>query len=102
MIDRPLWPTWAGPFSNNYARPLQPRYTLPACYRVVNTHREEEKASSFSDETLFYIFYTRVRDVMQEVAATELYVHPLLLKSLLLIGAAHIETGGITRSFKFG
>ena len=29
---------------------------------------------SFSDETLFYMFYTMVRDVMQEVAAIELYV----------------------------
>lgn len=71
---RPLYPTFAGPFANFATRPLQPRFVLPQCYTVLNTHKLEEKVPSFSDETLFYMFYTMVRDVMQEVAAIELYV----------------------------
>ena len=51
---------------------MQPEYTLPACYTVHNTHKQEEKAPSFSDETLFFMFYTMPRDVMQEVSAIEL------------------------------
>ena len=35
-------------------------------------HPLEEKIGSFSDETLFYIFYTMVRDIVQELAAVEL------------------------------
>jgi CCR4-NOT transcription complex subunit 2 len=36
-----------------------------------------QKAAAFSDETLFFMFYAHPRDVMQEVAATELFVfHP--------------------------
>ena len=51
---------------------MQPDFVLPNCYTVLNVHKLEEKIQSFSDETLFFIFYTMVRDVMQEVAAIEL------------------------------
>lgn len=33
------------------------------------------KIGQFSDETLFYIFYTQPRDFLQEAAAAELYRH---------------------------
>ncbi|KAI4183539.1 MAG: hypothetical protein L6R41_005339 [Letrouitia leprolyta] len=71
-IHRPLWPTWSGPFASPAARPLQPDFHLPECYTVDNVHRVRDKISSFSDETLFWIFYTQPRDLMQELAATEL------------------------------
>jgi CCR4-NOT transcription complex subunit 2 len=45
---------------------------------VTNTHPLQQKIQSFSDETLFYIFYTKPRDVMQEIVAAELYVNPLV------------------------
>jgi len=70
--QEPFWPTWTGPFNNFPSRPAQPDFTLPQCYTVVNVHNLEEKVSSFSDETLFYIFYTQPRDIFQEVAAIEL------------------------------
>ncbi|KAL8831029.1 MAG: hypothetical protein Q9170_005479, partial [Blastenia crenularia] len=70
--QEPLWPTWSGPFAEPNARPLQPDFHLPECYTVDNVHRVKEKISSFSDETLFWIFYTQPRDLMQELAATEL------------------------------
>jgi CCR4-NOT transcription complex subunit 2 len=76
LKSRPLYPTFAGPFAGGPARPMQPDFTLPPCYTVHNTHKLEEKVPSFSDETLFYMFYTMPRDVMQEVAAVELYVRP--------------------------
>ncbi|KAL8754163.1 MAG: hypothetical protein Q9184_005200 [Pyrenodesmia sp. 2 TL-2023] len=67
-----LWPTWSGPFAEPSARPLQPDFHLPDCYTVDNVHRLRDKIPSFSDETLFWIFYTQPRDLMQELAATEL------------------------------
>ena len=51
-----------------------PDFILPECYTVDNVHRVREKIPGFSDETLFFIFYTQVRDIMQEHAATELSV----------------------------
>ena len=45
---------------------------LPPCYAVVNTHPIDEKITSLGDETLFWIFYTVTRDVLQEQAAAEL------------------------------
>ncbi|KAL8703624.1 MAG: hypothetical protein Q9201_003194 [Fulgogasparrea decipioides] len=68
----PLWPTWPGPFAEPNARPLQPDFHLPECYTVDNVHRVRDKIPGFSDETLFWIFYTQPRDVMQELAAHEL------------------------------
>lgn len=49
-------------------------FKLPACYKNVNPPPAISKIFQFSDETLFYIFYTMPRDVMQEAAAQELYV----------------------------
>lgn len=71
-ITRPLWTTWNGPFADASARPLQPEFRLPECYTVENVPRVTDKMSGFSDETLFWIFYTEVRDVKQEQAAIEL------------------------------
>ena len=70
--SEPIYPTFAGPFANGPTRPLQPDFVLPACYSVNNIHPIEEKIGSVTDETLFYIFYTMTRDVMQEQAAVEL------------------------------
>ena len=69
----PLHPTFATPFAPSAAaRPLETDYTLPACYTVANVQPLHERIPSFSEETLFYIFYTRPRDIMQELVADEL------------------------------
>jgi len=52
---------------------VEPEYQLPNCYTVVNTQPVHSKIGSFSDETLFYIFYTMPRDIMQEVVVAELF-----------------------------
>ena len=69
---RPLYPTFAGPFAEPGSRPLQPDFRLPECYTVDNIHGVKEKIPSFSDETLFWIFYTQTRDIIQEFVAIEL------------------------------
>lgn len=52
---------------------IEPDFHLPACYNV-QPPPAHTKVSQFSDETLFYIFYTSPRDLMQEAAAQELCV----------------------------
>lgn len=53
---------------------MQPDFRLPECYTVDNIHSVKDKVPHFSDETLFWIFYTQPRDIIQEFAAIELYV----------------------------
>jgi CCR4-NOT transcription complex subunit 2 len=50
-----------------------PDFTLPPTYTVPNTTPLPEKIESFSDETLFMIFYQNPRDELQERAAAQLY-----------------------------
>lgn len=69
----PLWSDWAGPFSSPHSNPIIPEYRLPAAYSVHNVPPLHTRISSFSDETLFMIFYGQPRDVIQEAAAQELY-----------------------------
>ncbi|KAM5489860.1 transcriptional regulator [Microsporum audouinii] len=69
----PLHQTFASPFiSSNVSVPLRPDFTLPACYNVANVQPLQSRIPSFSDETLFYIFYSMPRDIMQELVAEEL------------------------------
>ncbi|TIB14568.1 hypothetical protein E3P92_01411 [Wallemia ichthyophaga] len=68
--------TFVSPFSDNNARDaatLEPEFTLPACYNVQPPPPAFTKVAEFHDETLFYIFYTHAKDVMQQVAAIELF-----------------------------
>lgn len=51
---------------------MQPDFCLPECYTVGNAHKVVDKIPGFSDETLFWIFYTQPRDILQEQAAAEL------------------------------
>ncbi|KAI9843101.1 MAG: hypothetical protein M1838_002873 [Thelocarpon superellum] len=68
----PLYPSFANAFGEAGARGVEPDFAVPACYNVQNIHPLNTKVSSFSDETLFYVFYQMPRDVMQEVVAAEL------------------------------
>jgi CCR4-NOT transcription complex subunit 2 len=52
--------------------PLDSDYTLPSCYRVANVQPLHERIPSFSEETLFYIFYSSPKDLVQELVADEL------------------------------
>jgi len=64
---------WAGPFADPTGRPIIPDFILPNAYTVTNVAPIIEKMGSFSDETLFMIFYQNPRDELQELSASELY-----------------------------
>ena len=52
----------------------EPNFVLPGSYKLSQSLVPAlTKLSSFTDETLFYIFYSMPRDVLQEAAAQELY-----------------------------
>ncbi|GAA5866935.1 hypothetical protein JCM8547_003922 [Rhodosporidiobolus lusitaniae] len=53
---------------------IEPEFHLPSCYNV-QPPPANTKIGNFSDETLFFIFYSQPRDAMQEMAAHELYKH---------------------------
>ncbi|KAL4778340.1 hypothetical protein BJX76DRAFT_343485 [Aspergillus varians] len=69
----PLHSTFVSPFVASVPGvPIEQDFALPGCYSVANVQPLQSRIPSFSDETLFYIFYSMPRDVMQEVAAEEL------------------------------
>lgn len=72
-----LYSTFLSPWSPTTPTQLaqiEPEFTLPACYNV-QPPPAQSKLGNFSDETLFFIFYSCPKDVMQEMAAHELYKH---------------------------
>lgn len=72
---RPLHPCFASPFASSpmSAVPIAPDFSLPPCYGVANVQALQTRITSFTDETLFFIFYTMPRDIMQELVAQELH-----------------------------
>ncbi|KAJ5525798.1 hypothetical protein N7494_012448 [Penicillium frequentans] len=69
----PLHTSFASPFvSSMSAVPLEQDFSLPSCYNVANIQALQSRIPGFSDETLFYIFYSMPRDIMQELVAEEL------------------------------
>lgn len=72
--NSPLHPTFGSPFVESNAKPvIPPDFPLPAAYTVTNVPPLHSKMSSFSAETLLAIFYQYPRDILQEMAASELY-----------------------------
>lgn len=61
---------WSDPTA---AHTVEPEFHLPACYNVQPPPPGPSKAAAFSDETLFFMFYSSPRDALQEVAAQELW-----------------------------
>ena len=68
-----LYATFASPWTDGNNIHVEPEYHLPPCYNVQLPPPAQGKISSFSDETLFYIFYAMPRDALQEAAAQELF-----------------------------
>ncbi|KAI9454074.1 hypothetical protein BJY52DRAFT_1286198 [Lactarius psammicola] len=61
---------WA---DSSAAHTVEPDFHLPGCYNVQPPAPGPGKAAAFSDETLFFMFYSSPRDALQEIAAQELY-----------------------------
>ncbi|KAJ8474159.1 hypothetical protein ONZ45_g16046 [Pleurotus djamor] len=69
-----LYSTFITPWADqSAAHSVEPDFHLPACYAVTAPPPGPSKAAAFSDETLFFMFYSSPRDALQEVAAQELY-----------------------------
>ncbi|WFD35711.1 transcriptional regulator [Malassezia cuniculi] len=75
-VYEPLSSSFVTPWSQDpaaAAAQVEPAFHLPSCYNVQPPPPAQSKITSFSDETLFFVFYSTPRDVLQEVAAQELY-----------------------------
>ncbi|KAH8922928.1 hypothetical protein BT69DRAFT_198923 [Atractiella rhizophila] len=68
-----IHPSFVTPWMDADPSSIEPEFSLPACYNV-QPPPAQQKIGVFSDETLFYIFYSQPRDAMQELAAQELFV----------------------------
>ena len=75
ILRRSIYQNLITPWSDaSAAGTVEPEFQLPPCYNVQPPPPGPQKAASFSDETLFFMFYASPRDALQEVAAQELYV----------------------------
>ena len=73
--DAPLLSSYTGPFASPNTHPLRPldsEYHIPDCYTIKKVAPLQTRINSFSDETLFYMFYSMPRDYMQVLVAQEL------------------------------
>lgn len=73
--ERTLLSSYTGPFASPNTHPLRPldsEYHIPECYTVKKVAPLNQRVNSFSDETLFYMFYSMPRDYMQVLVAQEL------------------------------
>lgn len=71
-----LYPSFASPWTDgtSLTRRYEPEYYLPLCYYMQAPMQPPQlKLPLFSDDTLFYIFYSMPKDVLQLAAAYELY-----------------------------
>lgn len=81
----PLYKTFANPWeggqgilsggdgSGTVQKGEEPEYKLPSCYYMQPPALKNSHFTKFQVETLFYVFYNMPRDVLQVLAAVELY-----------------------------
>ncbi|KAH9318638.1 hypothetical protein KI387_020407, partial [Taxus chinensis] len=67
-----LYRTFASPWADGPAKG-EPEYTLPQCYSQPTLRLQPGYFTKFTQETLFYIFYSMPNDAAQLQAASELY-----------------------------
>jgi len=67
-----LYSSFSSPFAESPANP-EPQYSTPACYLMHPPTLKAEHLGKFQLETLFYMFYSVPRDILQACAAQELY-----------------------------
>ncbi|OSX57226.1 hypothetical protein POSPLADRAFT_1174699 [Postia placenta MAD-698-R-SB12] len=69
-----LYSTFITPWADSSAaHTVEPDFHLPACYNVQPPPPGPGKVANFSDETLFFMFYSSPRDSLQDIAAQELW-----------------------------
>eukprot|EP01118_Nematostelium_gracile_P002216 TRINITY_DN12449_c0_g1_i1.p1 TRINITY_DN12449_c0_g1~~TRINITY_DN12449_c0_g1_i1.p1 ORF type:complete len:462 (-),score=63.12 TRINITY_DN12449_c0_g1_i1:5-1369(-) len=68
-----LYSTFASPWAKGPSR-REPEFYIPMCYYMQTQLQSPMlKMSLFSEETLFYIFYSMPKDTLQIIAAQELF-----------------------------
>lgn len=69
-----LYATFASPWASSPMKRRDPEFQIPACYYInPPLPSPTDKMSLFSDETLFYIFYSMPKDALQLASSAELY-----------------------------
>ncbi|KAI9792218.1 MAG: CCR4-NOT transcription complex subunit 2 [Candelina submexicana] len=101
--NSPLYPNFGSPFAEQNSKMIEPDFNLPPCYAVHNVPSMPAKITGFADESLFFIFYTMTRDVMQVAVAEELYVTlaPFDVNPLTASSGRSV-IGGITKAWNNG
>jgi CCR4-NOT transcription complex subunit 2 len=70
-----IYSNFMSPFADNPTTGAEPSFSISTSYAFSKPVPEcLSKISKLTDETLFYIFYSMPRDILQEAAAQELYV----------------------------
>jgi len=72
--DYKISKSFASPWLETSRSEVEPLFTTPESFKVSEGELPnlESKINTFTDETLFFIFYTKPRDTLQELAAREL------------------------------
>ncbi|KAH3674803.1 hypothetical protein WICMUC_003006 [Wickerhamomyces mucosus] len=73
-IDEKISKTFSSPWIETSRSEVEPFFRTPNSFKIENVGPLQEKLSLFTDETLFYIFYTKPKDILQELTARELMV----------------------------
>lgn len=67
-----LYSTFTSPFTEQSGS-AEPQFTTPSCYLMPPPTLKTDHLAKFQMETLFHMFYSMPRDLLQAVAAQELY-----------------------------
>lgn len=73
----PLYSTFAGPWSDQPLKPPEIDYPVPTEYLINTTIRDKLaplKLNRYGDDLLFFLFYMYAGDIIQILAASELYI----------------------------
>ncbi|ODQ78304.1 hypothetical protein BABINDRAFT_162951 [Babjeviella inositovora NRRL Y-12698] len=72
--NQKLSKTFASPWVETSRAEVEPPFKVPASFGIssLNLPAPDQTISTYTDETLFFIFYTKPKDLLQEMAAREL------------------------------
>lgn len=73
MSKKKLLNTFSSPWIETSRSDVEPIFTIPSSFKGIEMKVPlEQRIQSFNDQTLFFIFYSKPRDSIQELAAREL------------------------------
>ena len=81
---RPLHTSFTSPYGQRMSYAAHD-FRLPGCYKMQAPQLKLQLFQKFALETLFYIFYSMPRDILQVAAAQELCAHLTSLYYALMV-----------------